>query len=253
MRFRDYVKSTGKYDQFVRRLSDICAKRAYVLRTIGRAGQYDLYVVSANEGAERTVAFIGTVHGDEIAGAWSILTFLEKADFPKDVRILALPMGNPRGYERDTHAGTGRLNINRQFSDVQPEYEARFIKELMTTEKIDFFHSIHEDEDGKGFYLYYQDKGIRPEMEDIIEIAKKHMSVDPRHAIYGDPNQHGEIFVDKKAAQHDRDNLETWLYVHAGINYVCTETPSTLPLEQRVACENEIMQYVVQNLDRLAL
>ena len=123
-----------------------------------------------------------------------------------------------------------------------------FVKKAIVDEDLHFVHSIHEDGGAKGFYLYYWTNKIKDECQSIVHIAEQFMPRDSRKTIYGDAANRGLILCDpKELDSEDESCLEAWLW-RRGINNICTETPSKLPLTKRVKCNIEIMRFLADRL-----
>lgn len=242
MRFKQFVEQ-DYYKIFVNDLTETCKKKKYMMRTLGAVGKYDIYSVVVNPKAPITIGFSGTVHGDEIAGVCSILEFLKRVTIPSDVRILAIPLMNPVGFDAHLHTGIDKVNINRRFSFApDSKHEAGIIKQALVREKLQFFHAIHEDNEAHGFYVYYFNDRILPQCRAILDIAERYFPIDDRKDIYGDePIEPGIIRTNTNT---DRGCLETWLHKR-GVENICTETPGRAPLKDRIECEVEIMQFVL--------
>lgn len=228
-------------------LSSICAKRGFILNTIGMPSSYDVYSVVANPHGTKTIAYTAGVHGNEVAGPLAVLQFLSEVRIPKDIRLWAVPLVNPWGFIHGKRETEGRININRQFASDHPRREAGVLKRAAERQKVHFLHSIHEDNEATGFYLYYENERLRGECKEILEAAEEHMPLETRKNIHGSPvSEEGLILVTKELAKRPENakSFEKWMY-GMGTDYICTETPSHKPLKQRVDCICEVMKYVV--------
>jgi hypothetical protein len=89
-----------------------------------RAGDWELLrIASAEIGpADRVVVVRATIHGDEVAGALTVLNHLDElADeaHRRGLRLVVYPLGNPSGFERglrynaDHHVGEGNNDFLR--------------------------------------------------------------------------------------------------------------------------------------------
>jgi hypothetical protein len=89
-----------------------------------RAGNWDFLRIASREIGPRDKVMVirGTIHGDEIAGALTILNYLDAlADYShhRGVKLILYPLGNPSGFERglrynaDHHVGEGNNDFLR--------------------------------------------------------------------------------------------------------------------------------------------
>lgn len=248
MWFKQFMehKESNRYEIYKHEVTKICKNRGYMLKNLGSvAGEYNIHAVIINPRATATIGFSGTIHGDEIAGVCSVLEFLKRVKVPSDVRIFAIPLTNPLGFQKQRHSGMGTLNINRQFNAAHSKYEAGIIKRALVRQPLKFFHTLHEDGGARGFYMYYFNEAIVPQCRAILSIAEQFFPLDDRDDIYGDePEERGLIRTDPRKVP-DKKTLEVWLH-QRGIDNICTETPRLAALEDRVECEIEIMKYVAE-------
>jgi hypothetical protein len=240
-------KSEKAYDEFIDRMSSISSRRNFVLTTIGLVNDLDVYTVVVNPKATRTIAFVGGIHGDEVAGPHAVLKFLDEARMPKDVRVWTVPLVNPWGFIHGTR-NAERINLNRQFNKrTFPRREAGLLQKAAEKYSTKFLHSIHEDDEAKGFYLYYQDKSIKKLCKELVEIAEKHMLIDERKSIYDEKLEApGLIFIDENKNWPRHRNSFEGLMWRRGAEYVCTETPMKLPVKKRVECQCDVMKHILK-------
>lgn len=94
-----------------------------------RAGTWELLRIASKgldpgdlRGTERVVVVRGTIHGDEVAGALTVLNYLDElveAAHERDLRLIVYPLGNPSGFDRglrynaDHHMGEGNNDFLR--------------------------------------------------------------------------------------------------------------------------------------------
>ncbi|HET6562978.1 MAG TPA: succinylglutamate desuccinylase/aspartoacylase family protein, partial [Marmoricola sp.] len=89
-----------------------------------RAGDWELMrIASAEIGpSDRVVVVRGTIHGDEVAGALTVLNHLDEIvdhAHERGLKVIIYPLGNPSGFERgirynaDHHVGEGNNDFLR--------------------------------------------------------------------------------------------------------------------------------------------
>ena len=81
-------------------------------------------VDSKTAGLKHDVLLSGGVHGDEPAGVWAVLRFLEKVapHYLKKFRFFIYPCVNPCGYVWNTRENVEKVDLNRDFT---PEPSSR--------------------------------------------------------------------------------------------------------------------------------
>lgn len=103
-----------------------------------------------------TVCVIGSVHGNEPAGAQALLDLAkELAANPtqhSQHRYALLPLANPWGWARDLRHNADNRDIARQFKDGEAQ-EMQAIKRWIQQEHCTLFVDLHEDRSHPGFYL----------------------------------------------------------------------------------------------------
>jgi len=109
--------------------------------------KYEMYRVISGHG-NIDVLISGGVHGDEPAGVYSVLDFLENGakKYSDDFRFFAYPCINPSGFELDKRENKNGINLNREFKD-EPEYKEIILINrslLKGPEKYVFTMDMHE-------------------------------------------------------------------------------------------------------------
>ena len=84
-------------------------------------------------------------------------------------------------------------------------------------------------------------------MQDPGDGRRRYLPVDDREEIYDEkPVSAGVIAPDAKEANpEDKLTLEAWLW-RKGVDSICTETPSSAPLKDRVACAAAVLEFVAK-------
>jgi len=104
------------------------------------------------------VGIFAGVHGDETAGVFATIRFLQElAQNPDPARgyeIYAYPLCNPSGFEDGTrHSRSGR-DLNREFWIGSREPEVRLLERQIRTLRFDGLISLHADNDSDGLYAF---------------------------------------------------------------------------------------------------
>lgn len=252
MTFKEFYQKTelDKYDKFVDDLTKACKGERTILKTLGKIGEFDLYRITVNPGKVKTLLIGASMHGNEPAGAYSVIKFLEEHNFPKDLRIIIFPCMNPHGFALDDRFALKGKDLNRQWAKKERSDETKLIYDSLNNEKIDFFLSLHEDDTQKGFYVYLSSDKLRKMTKPIFEIAASYMKINSQKSIYGDHAEEGVIVVDKKVGNCSsaKNSIESWVEKTFQAPYICTETISSIPLQWRINVNKQIIQYVVDNV-----
>lgn len=105
----------------------------------------------------RRVLLTGGVHGNEPAGAETVLRFIERLrrlpeEYP-DTAFDIIPLVNPWGWAYNRRLNQQGYDINRDFGPFATQ-EARIVREFLGDQRYDVVIDHHEDGDALGFYLY---------------------------------------------------------------------------------------------------
>ncbi len=213
---------------------------------IGKVGfkkEYPIYKIVINENKkDKTVCFTTGIHGEEVAGPWTILKFLEKLNIKKlkNTKIIIFPVANPSGFDKNKRFNWQKKNLNALFCNKKLSGENKILFEALNKEKIYFFHALHEDIDEKSFYLYNFEKKPEKIYRDIIKLSKKYFSTNLSKEIYGDKAIGGLIINRTDGSFEDK------LFRDGTPYSMCTETPGKKPLKQRVDLNVKIMDLVIK-------
>jgi len=250
------------YDTLIRRISNISRIQSLV---IGRLESgHPIYGVTSGTGDKKVILSSG-IHGDEPAGVEAILRFLEGYGdslnagiqrWEKEYQFTVFPCTNPTGYERGTRENACGIDLNRRFGSKKgPPEEVAIIQRALKGQQFVLYMDFHEDTDGEGFYLYevlYEEKDHLA--EEIIESISHRYPIDLRESIDGFPNCGGVICPqrDEKRFPFKRVDLPLplYLYLHGVRHCFTIESPTRLPMEDRVgmhlmALETVLNRYVL--------
>jgi murein peptide amidase A len=194
------------------------------------------------------------VHGDEVAGVFAALEFLERRSrrLAPWFQIAVLPCINPSGFELDTLETADGANLNRLFAtdSTQPEVVAvdSWLKQLQRRFVSTFdLHEVLSSYRGEGFvesdnpracYLYEtQADRARRIGRAMIDALPPSFEVCRWPLIYKDRNDNGVISYPeacKNPIYAERTTLDAYLNSRFTSHSFTLETPMGWPLEKRV-------------------
>jgi Zinc carboxypeptidase len=230
------------------------------LETIGEIQhdeiKYPLYAVriAATRRDRPTVFVSGGVHGDEPAGVYAALDFLEEIapKFRSDFNFLVLPCVNPSGYEMDTLRSLSGANLNRQFDTKSIEPEIRVIEGWLIEQPCRFlvtfdFHETVPEYQGEGFterdnpracYLYETVHDHKKRIgKQLIKALPPTLEVCRWPTIYLDVNSDGVISypeANRNSVYAQETTFEAFLLHHKTDHAFTTETPTGWSFEKRI-------------------
>lgn len=235
------------YEDYIQEVKEVCKNKNYKITKIGVIGkkkEFPMYKIIINQKSpKRTICFSAGIHGEEIAGPWAVLKFLQIFDSKKfkNLKIIIFPVASPSAFYKQKRYDFLNRELNGHFCDKRLSGEDRFLFNALKGEKIFFFHAIHEDIDEKFFYLYNFEKKKEKIYRDIIKLAEKFFGIDKRKKISGSISIGGLVTNEKDGSFEDR------MYRDGTPYSMCSETPiKNQSLDKRIRLNVEIMKKVIK-------
>jgi len=233
-----------KFTDFVRlkrRLYHLGSKRGFLVQKLGVVEKDPILLLMLkrfNNGPNLLIA--AGFHGEEPAGSWAVLHFLETAPqkLISRANLSFLPVVNPTGFRSGKRENYWGEDPNRGFCHTnsgrpEPSREGLIlIKHLPMLRSLakDGFLSLHEDVEQSQFYIYTFENANAPGpfSETLRSEEAKFFSPYPDGILEGGLVRNGIIF------RHCDGSFEDLLF-HEGIHRTaCTETPGLLDINKRV-------------------
>ncbi|HXB01926.1 MAG TPA: M14 family metallocarboxypeptidase [Opitutaceae bacterium] len=176
------------------------------------------------------------IHGDEPAPPLALLRLLERGFFDARATWFICPLLNPVGLARGTRENANGIDLNRDYRNPASAEIRAHVAWLQRQPRFDLAILVHEDWEAKGFYLYELNRTQQPSLaEPILAAVRAGCPIELAEQIDGFPASGGIIHP-----EGDLTKREVWpesIYLHAHHTRLSYgfETPSTLPLEQRIA------------------
>lgn len=146
---------SGTYRELERRWKRLRGRADVRVREVACAGvPRTLLCVELGDATSRTIAIAAGVHGDEPAGPWALLDFVESDALDPAFAYRLWPCTNPTGFDAGTRASIEGVDINRTFGRGGQSPEARAIITANRDRKFALSLDLHEDSDAAGFYCY---------------------------------------------------------------------------------------------------
>jgi hypothetical protein len=201
-----------------------------------------LYRLTINPKAKINFCVVAGIHGEEIAGPFSILHALKnpKKYFNKNIRYRIYPVINPTGFDLKQRYDddNSQLNtINKRVLKSKKFGEIKIFLNDIKKLKFEVFLSLHEEITNKEFYAFVFES--RP-----TDIYKKMTDKDKKYAKIFKSKTIGRLKTDEDGLiinEHDQ-SFEDYLFTHKRAKIsLCTETPGKIPLEKRI--KNKSSEY----------
>jgi hypothetical protein len=230
------------------RLESLVARRDWKLIALGRIGDEPLLLLCAGTGGPDTPGLLvaSGFHGEEPAGPWGVLEFLDSAPrgLLSRVRLTVLPLVNVTGFRAGTRFNAFGENPNRGYLGLageSPSHEGRILLancELLVEAARDGLLSCHEDLLLSHGYIYSCERSDAPGpfSSSLLAANAAHFPLHPDGIIDGCPVAGGIIF------NHYDGSFESWLMQQGVARAACVETPGQQPIGQRIAAQRAMIE-----------
>ena len=192
------------------------------------------------------------IHGDEPAPPYALLRLLEAGVFDERCNWFICPLINPVGFTHGTRENHVKVDLNRDYKGPLTSEIRDHIAWLKRQPNFDLIICVHEDWESLGFYLYELNPDNRPTLANaMLAGASANCPIDPATVIDG--REVAEPGIIRPVS--DPLLRETWpeaIYLrhfHGTLVYT-TETPSALPLGQRIATHCAVLTAALEEFCR---
>jgi hypothetical protein len=233
------VKSSSAFDPLAiaARFDAVARANGFRVGKFGEIAGFPLLALTKRTPGPRPRIYLSAgIHGDEPAPPLALLRLLERGVFDARAVWFLCPLLNPVGLARGTRENANGLDLNRDYRNPSTVEVRAHIAWLQCQPRFDLALIVHEDWESKGFYLYELNRTQQPGLaEPILEAARAVCPIELAEQIDGRPARGGII-----RPEGDPVKREVWpesIYLHAHHTHLSygLETPSALPLEQRIA------------------
>lgn len=216
------------------------------LYLLQRLPLYPCYALSSSSGGRDTrlrVLISGGVHGDEPAGVFAVLEFLEShaSDYSDSYRFLAYPCMNPSGFELGTEKNARGLDVNHAFTKRSSMQEVRFVRDHLKKLGIEFLFTVdmHEAFPHDKFFMWEicPDRSLRVGHEVVRKVEQIAPIWDKKRMLHGDINSGGVIFYPEGARSKvysEPTTFEQYLELNHTSQAMTFETSTGWDLELRI-------------------
>ncbi|MBU2612377.1 MAG: succinylglutamate desuccinylase/aspartoacylase family protein [Nanoarchaeota archaeon] len=205
---------------------------------------FPIYKLEVNKKAKTKFCIVAGVHGDEIAGPYSIIELLKRPKFfKKEIYYQIFPVINPTAFElqrRNNDKGRDINCLNKKTLKSKNYKEIQFFYKEVQNENFDFFISMHEDLDVDKAYGYIYENDFEKIYRKLFRRERKWKT----KKIYGDKSD-GQGLV-KNVHDH---SLEDRLFSMGKTKLsIATETPGKLNLERRIIMNLKNLEIINNHL-----
>ena len=244
--------ASNDWGRFRGRLEAVASRRRFSLQALGSAGGEPLLLLRCGGASDATppLLVVSGFHGEEPAGPWAVLEFLESAspELLSAARLTVLPLVNVTGFSKGTRFNAWGENPNRGYLGIpgeSPSREGRILldhQHLLVPAAQEGLLTCHEDVLLSHAYLYSLERAETPgELTRALLAANaEHFPLHPDGLVDGCAVNGGIVF------NHYDGSFESWLMSH-GITYAaCVETPGQQPIARRIAAQHRMIDTFVR-------
>ena len=244
--------------KFNKKLIHICAEKDFSLTPLGEVGPWPIWLVRTQRretSKKKRVLVVAGFHGEEKAGPWAILKWLEafNIDNYKGLDISVIPVVNPTAFNKYVRYNTWTQKSNCGFCHPEmkeePSEEGKILLkhiDRLYSLAMNGFLSLHEDiELRKEYYLYTFEPTKDPGQFTcgmLEELSRWWARPLNGISVTADSNLNTRPFVVNGLVYKYCDgSFEDYLF-HRGVGRVAvSETPGRAKLERRVDCNVSVI------------
>ena len=229
------------------RLKGAASKAGFRHEPYGAAGRFPLFALTKRSAGPRPRIYLSAgIHGDEPAPPLALLSLLESGELDGRAVWLLCPMINPLSLALGVRESATGLDLNRDYRHLEaPEIRAH-VGWLNHQPNFDLAICVHEDWGSTGFYLYELNPEGRPSLAPgLIAAAAKVCPIDLSPVIDGRESQGGIIRSKLDIAERERWPESFYLQSHHTRLSYTIESPSSLPMDTRVAVLTEVLKTAI--------
>lgn len=245
---------SNDWNALTARLDDLSARHKLRCTALGRPGGEPLYLLTpqADAGKRPRLLIASGLHGDEPAGPWGLLRFLERADpqLLDACSLSMLPVVNVTGFRNGTRLNAWGEDPNRGYppaaDGLPPSREGAVL--LAHAARLpalarDGFLACHEDPGLAHAYVYSLERQATPGPFSIAlrDALARRFPVHPDGLVDGCPVRDGIVF------NHDDSSLEAWMMREGSLRAACTETPGRCAIEVRIEATADTAEAFVRH------
>lgn len=230
---------------FIARFADAARRAGFRTEPFGTINGHALLACTKRTPGPRPRVYLSAgIHGDEPAPPFALLRLMEAGFFDDRCTWFICPMLNPTGFLAGTRESSAGVDLNRDYKEpTTPEVRAH-VRWLQRQPNFDLILCLHEDWETTGFYLYELNPLNLPTLANVmVDAARAHGPVEDATVIDGRPIAEPAI-IRPISDPVLRDTWPEAIYLrhcHGPLDYTI-ETPSALPLEQRITIQCAVLR-----------
>jgi predicted deacylase len=236
--------------KLIEKFQSSAAAVGFEVETFGRVAGWPLIALSrkSTTAKAQNIYLSSGIHGDEPAGTLALLQLLQDDALPRRHNYWICPVLNPSGLDARMRENAHGLDLNRDYRDFNSEEvrsHAAWAQQHIPCLNMAFH--LHEDWESNGFYLYELNFSQQTSHADtVLQAVSQHLPIETAAEIDGSPAS-GGLIRPETLPEIEEGHPEAIYFQQqfGGLNYTL-ETPSALPIGQRVAAHKAALIAVLQ-------
>jgi len=223
----------------------LAAQRGLVYQELGMVDSYPIMLLTPRTtSATRKILVAAGFHGNEYAGVWGLINYLQSGSRFENVSFL--PLMSPIALKENRRYGKDNKISNQGFChpemNLTPSDEGNILishNDLLLSLGKDGFISLHEAPEKDMFYVYAFEKGDQPSFiaKELLRVGAKEFG----SAGDGTTMQYGGMAKDGIIFNFHDSSFEDFMFEN-GVPYsIVTETPTSGDLEKRIKTITKIV------------
>jgi hypothetical protein len=244
--------ASNDWDRFQDRLLKLAQLRRLQVEDLGPPGEPPVLLLTRDapgDAAPRVLIGSG-FHGEESAGPWGVLAFLESVEelLLASVHLAVLPLVNVSGFRQGKRFNDLGENPNRGYlpGSEAPSREGRVLlshRARLRDSARDGLLACHEDILLSHCYVYGMERRDSPGefSRGLLRTNASFFAIHPDGEVDGCPIKDGIVF------NHQDTSFESWLLLEGARHGACVETPGQQPFAHRIAAQAAMMRFFVEH------
>jgi hypothetical protein len=239
--------------EFTLRFETAARQAGFSPEPYGEIHGHPLVAYTKRTSGRRPRIYLSTgIHGDEPAPPWALLRLVESGFLDTRCTWFICPLLNPTGFAQRVRENHAKVDLNRDYKGPRSTEVGAHIAWLGRQPGFDLVICAHEDWEAQGFYLYELNPDHRPTLAPaMIEASRNLCPIETATLIDDRPVTEPGIIRpvnDPLLRESWPEAIYLWRF-HCPLVYTI-ETPSALPLEQRIATHCAALRAAIEEFLR---
>jgi len=228
----------------------LAAERGLAYQELGMIDSHPIMLLTPKTTSDaKKILVAAGFHGNEYAGVWGLINYLQYGSRLKNVSFL--PLMSPIALKENRRYGKDNKISNQGFChpemNLMPSDEGEILishAELLLSLGRDGFISLHEAPEKKMFYVYAFEKGDQPSSiaQELLLVGAKEFG----YAEDGTTMQYGGTAKDGIIFNFHDSSFEDFMFENGVPHSIVTETPTSGNLEKRIKTIVEIIDTFIR-------